>query len=261
MTDNIAVNAGKELYAAVLEAQRSLKSLRKDAHNAFANYDYTSSEAMLQASRDALHAAGLVAFRGAWEYTRCEGAIWDVRMEMTVAHPSSGQKFSEWISWPAVEGKGKPMDKAVATALTTALSYWLRDLLAIPRNAGDDMDERDDRDAEPSTSHKPKEEPKPRSHAELISTMASRIKTYKTWEDLIGKVMIKVDELFTAEPDPSKRLTPEECRQLTWEVAQQGVKVAEDPSVVIAWATMKMKTGFLTNVQVTKLATIAKDNT
>lgn len=44
--------------------------------------------------------------------------------------------------------KGRPLDKAFATALTTALKYWLRDLLLLPRVvADDDMDTRDDRES------------------------------------------------------------------------------------------------------------------
>jgi hypothetical protein len=41
--------------------------------------------------------------------------------------------------------KGRPIDKAVASALTTSLGYWLRDVLLLPREDGDgSMDSRND---------------------------------------------------------------------------------------------------------------------
>ena len=48
---------------------------------------------------------------------------------------------------PVLPEKGRPIDKAEAGARTYALSYFLRDLLLIPRvDEGSDVDQRDDRD-------------------------------------------------------------------------------------------------------------------
>ena len=45
------------------------------------------------------------------------------------------------MDWPIVEAKGKPMDKAVASARTSSLGYLIRDLLIAPRvHPTDDMD-------------------------------------------------------------------------------------------------------------------------
>ena len=51
---------------------------------------------------------------------------------------------------PIIPDKGRPMDKAVATARTYALGYMLRDLLLLPRvEPSADVDARDDRGHEP----------------------------------------------------------------------------------------------------------------
>src|SRR5258707_6928030 len=50
---------------------------------------------------------------------------------------------------PIVEDKSRPMDKAVATALTYNLGYTLRGLLLLPR-VEDEVDQRDDRKYEPT---------------------------------------------------------------------------------------------------------------
>ena len=45
------------------------------------------------------------------------------------------------MDWPIVTGKGKPLDKAVASARTSSLGYLIRDLLVAPRvHPTDDMD-------------------------------------------------------------------------------------------------------------------------
>jgi hypothetical protein len=50
--------------------------------------------------------------------------------------------------WPFAEEKGRPLDKALAGALTSSLGYWLRSLLLVPRD-DEEMDKRDDRAHDP----------------------------------------------------------------------------------------------------------------
>jgi len=71
----------------------------------------------------------------------------------TVAHKDGGA-FECATSTPAIEEKGRPRDKAVATALTYSLGYFLRGLLLLPRvDEATDVDRRDD------TKHDPRDRP------------------------------------------------------------------------------------------------------
>ena len=131
----------KQLYGALLEAQKSLEGVEKKSTNQFARYDYVSAEDMVISAREALHRSGLVIGRKSW-------SIGDGKAKSTffIAHPESGEEIAGDTEFPVVEKKGNPADKAAATALTTGLGYFLRDVLLLPRfNRGENMDHRDDR--------------------------------------------------------------------------------------------------------------------
>lgn len=134
------------IRAALLVAQSSVDSIAKDARNSFHNYAYVSADGMIGAARAALHVAGLVVRRSRWELST-DGCT--VASTFETHYPPTGETWTDSVSWPIVVEKGRPIDKAVAGALTTSFGYWLRDLLALPRE--DDavsMDRRDDRTAQ-----------------------------------------------------------------------------------------------------------------
>lgn len=141
------------IAAALLKAQQALESVKKDATNSFHRYNYTSAEEMIGVCRKALHDHGLVATRATWGIDKDIGEFGCIVSTMTLMHADSGERFDAPITWPIVPEKGRPMDKAIAAALTSSLSYWLRDLLMLPREE-DGMDKRDDRAYEPQ---KPKQ--------------------------------------------------------------------------------------------------------
>lgn len=136
---------GTSLAAMLLEAQRAVQNVPKDARNEFSGYDYTSAESIITEARRALHAAGLTVYRREWVLSMLgESPI--VIATFVVASPTA--ELEAACPFPIVETKGKPLDKALATALTSGLAYWLRDLLLIPRCA-EEMDKRDDAGHEP----------------------------------------------------------------------------------------------------------------
>jgi|GEM_PF-2209178 len=138
----------KNLASALLAAQKALPSVGKDAKNSFHHYSYVSAEAMIGACRDALHGAGLTVRRAGWKYDGSpEGGI--VNSTFVLTHGSTGESVSDEIAWICVPEKGKPIDKAMAGALTSSLGYYLRDLLLVPREDESEMDRRDDRTYEP----------------------------------------------------------------------------------------------------------------
>lgn len=136
------------IAAALLKAQQAIESVKKDATNSFHRYNYTSAEEMIGACRKALHDHGLVATRATWGIDKDIGEFGCIVSTMTLMHADSGERIDAPITWPIVPEKGRPMDKAIAAALTSSLSYWLRDLLMLPREE-EGMDKRDDRDYEP----------------------------------------------------------------------------------------------------------------
>jgi len=138
----------KTLASALLAAQKALPSVGKDAKNSFHHYSYVSAEAMIGACRDALHGAGLTVRRAGWKYDGSpEGGI--VNSTFVLTHGPTGESVSDEIAWICVPEKGRPIDKAMAGALTSSLGYYLRDLLLVPREDESEMDRRDDRTYEP----------------------------------------------------------------------------------------------------------------
>ena len=110
-----------KLSEALLNAQRSVAGVEKNARNDFAKYDYVSADGMVGQLRNALLDNGLVFSRTSW------GIVFDL------THVESGETQRYEAAMPIVETKGRPADKAVLGALTTCLSYVLRDLLLVPR--------------------------------------------------------------------------------------------------------------------------------
>ncbi len=140
----------KEIYKALALAHQSLLSVAKDAVNHYSKYRYTSSEAMVSRARKALLDHALVAGRSGWTYSDISGTADEVAAKVKsrffLFHTESGEQLTEEVEFPAIAKKGTSLDKAVAASLTTALSYWLRDLLLIPRiDEPISMNSRDDR--------------------------------------------------------------------------------------------------------------------
>ena len=136
------------LASALLAAQRALPSVGKDAKNSFHHYAYTSAEGMIGACREALHGAGLALRRAGWKFDGTpEGGL--VHSQFILTHGETGEAATDEVTWIVVPEKGRPLDKALAGALTSSLGYYLRDLLLVPREDESEMDRRDDRTYEP----------------------------------------------------------------------------------------------------------------
>jgi hypothetical protein len=84
-----------------------------------------------------------------------EGQLLLVR-QFSLLH-TSGEERQLSTAWPIVPDKGRPADKAAASAATTSLAYLLRDLLLAPRvDPADDLAGREDRPEQPARKGKPK---------------------------------------------------------------------------------------------------------
>lgn len=148
------------LYAALVRAQAKIEAVAKDAKNKFQGYDYASSEAIIEEARKALSEAGLAVFpigqsiigplstpaaqSDDKEERKPPGPheVSSVLRTFRLAESVSCEYQDTAFSWPVVPEKGRPADKALASALTSSLAYYLRDLLLMPRGVSptDDMD-------------------------------------------------------------------------------------------------------------------------
>lgn len=131
------------LRAALLDAQRAIHAVGRDAKNSYHNYNYTSAESIVVHCRAALNSAGLTLTRASEYEFSPDSTIW-IRSVWTLSAATDTSEQHTTV-WPVIPDKGRPIDKAFAGALTSSLAYYLRDLLLVPRADEDEsMDRRDD---------------------------------------------------------------------------------------------------------------------
>jgi len=131
--------------AALVSAQKQMKPVTKDSTNAFHRYQYASAEDVITAARVALNGAGLALVRS-WRIESNEMGIW-LHSHFQLVFEGSPMPIdlgNSTNAFPIIEDKGRPLDKALAGALTTSLAYYLRDLLLIPKQDENQVDKRDD---------------------------------------------------------------------------------------------------------------------
>jgi hypothetical protein len=132
------------LSTALQKAQASVRAIAHDARNEYHHYAYTSVEAILTECKAALSAYGLTLLPTGQQIVQI-GEQFVLTRAFTLLH-TSGEERPLATSWPVVPEKGRPLDKAAASAATTSLAYLLRDLLLAPRvDPADDLAGREDR--------------------------------------------------------------------------------------------------------------------
>lgn len=139
-----------QLAGALAKAQAAVEAVPHDRRNDYHKYDYTSAEAIIREGKRALSASGLALVPvdqtlNGWER---EGENrFELCRRFLLLH-ASGESCPVMVTWPVVPDRGRPLDKAVASAATTSLAYLLRDLLLMPRvDEADDLAGREDRPA------------------------------------------------------------------------------------------------------------------
>lgn len=138
--------------AALVAAQLTMQAVAKDSTNSFHKYKYASADDVIAAARVALNNQGLALIRS-WSIKFNEAGIW-VDSQFSLVHDGSFGVFNAGtVPFPVIEDKGRPLDKALAGALTSSLAYFLRDLLLIPKDDADQMDRRDDTSHTPAKGH------------------------------------------------------------------------------------------------------------
>jgi hypothetical protein len=133
------------LYAALAQAQATASAVGKSSRNEHHRYAYASSEAIIGEAREALSACGLallcvdasLTLLCDVETSDGDGVVrrssqWQATCHYLLVH-SGGDSLAIVSSTPVLPEKGRPLDKALATAKTYDLAYTLRSLLLLPR--------------------------------------------------------------------------------------------------------------------------------
>jgi len=143
------------VFCALLAAQQAIAAVMKDARANYgerARYSYVSADQMVGECRKALHGAGLILVRESYSVQTIPDMGSMLLSNYLLVHAESGLSISSSQSpWFIIEAQGRPLDKALAGALTTSLSYFLRDLLLVPREDEAEMDQRNDVGYQPNT--------------------------------------------------------------------------------------------------------------
>lgn len=138
----------------LLKAQEAIEGVHKASKNDFGKYRYASAEDMITASRAVLHKNGLVVTRNGWRVIDERGENPPLVEAVYVLAHVDGAHVVCATQYPICIGKGRPEDKALNASLTTGLSYFLRDLLLIPR-CDEEVDQRSDTVARSGTRKTP----------------------------------------------------------------------------------------------------------
>jgi hypothetical protein len=138
----------------LLKAQIEVGAVAKASKNDFGNYKYASAEDMITASRNVLHKNGLIVTRNGWRIVNEVDTFAPLVEAVYVLAHCDGHNVACVTQYPICIGKGRPEDKALNASLTTGLSYFLRDLLLIPR-CDEEVDQRPDTIARSGTRSTP----------------------------------------------------------------------------------------------------------
>ena len=144
---------GTNVAAALVMAQARMKAVGKDETVDYGKkYAYVSAEAMIGACREALNSSGLALVRSGVRFVEGNETRADmVACEYQLIHASGEMLAFVDVPWFVIEMNGRPIDKALAGALTTSMSYFLRDLLLVPKCDEQEIDKRDDSKHEAGT--------------------------------------------------------------------------------------------------------------
>ncbi len=176
------------LAKALSAARDKCQPAPKDAENAYHKYSYASAEAVITAANDALVKSDLALIPMIDDVRTVAPGVTVLDRTWILCHSSGESLTLKLVAWPIIPDKGRPLDKALAGALTASLSYRLRDLLMIPRvDPGDDISGRDDtghangngangNGTNGTNGHAPKESPKeqPKPAAQPTPTLAEQ---------------------------------------------------------------------------------------
>lgn len=155
-------NACPHLSQALSNARDKCKMATKGSRNEFHKYNYASADEVILTAKEALESSGLAIIPQLQEMTVLgsgNAVMYALNRIIFLSHSSGEFVPIELRGWPVVPERGKPLDKAFATALTGSFAYMLRDLLQMPRGDDADMNHRNDAPPPAKPAAKPQTQP------------------------------------------------------------------------------------------------------
>jgi hypothetical protein len=141
-----------EIYGALVKAQAAAGAVAKDSKNQFMRFNYASADHIVWEARTALSSAGLALVTLGWTLVpspeKDAMVVGHVDVSYRLVH-GSGEHLDFAAATPVLVEKGRPLDKALAGAITSNLGYFLRGLLLLPRLEEAEIEARDDRAYDP----------------------------------------------------------------------------------------------------------------
>lgn len=144
----------KALHGAQQSARQVFKSKTATMGERGGTYDYASTESIIIVAKEALANFGLsfMPTKGTMDLI---GGSPVVHTSYMVQH-SGGHSVEYDGSWPIHATGARTIDKAMGSAKTMAVGYFLRDLLMLPREDKDDMDHGSGKSSEPQQRSGPR---------------------------------------------------------------------------------------------------------
>ncbi len=175
------------LCAALAAAQKKCRAAAKESENTFHHFKYASAESVFDEAKKAMADTGLALLPlGPKLVTLGNGQYFALDWDAELLHISGESRAHKIVEgWPVIPDKGRPLDKAFASAITSALSYFLRNLLQMPRvDPADDIAGRDDRQAKPKVKEDPVDEDMVNGWKSWLEKMPDRQKVNDNLKDL-----------------------------------------------------------------------------
>lgn len=162
--------ATPDLFAALAKAQAAVETVGKDGKNRDKHYSYATADSMIRGARAARAGSGL-SLLTSWTYVELDppedtssgqwpGAV--VTLHYVLAHEGGGVVTGQ-LSMHAICSRGRPIDKAVASAATYAEGFVERNLMRLDRQeeSKDDVERRGDEEATAPARPRPQVQPRP----------------------------------------------------------------------------------------------------
>lgn len=155
-----ALLVAQSLIAGVVKGDAVRLPAKEGSGRQDREYTYTSCEDMLTACRIVLHEVGLLLTRDRYVLPPAaetplnvpwvdekgnpqEDVVVVVESHFRLLHLETKEVREFSGLWPVIPSRGQPWDKALGGALSSHWTYFLRDLLLVPRPDGNEMDKRD----------------------------------------------------------------------------------------------------------------------
>ena len=130
-----------KLAAALAQARDACGEVPKNGFNTWHKYFYSTAQDIYATGKAALARTGLSLLPLAPKFVVLGSGTnmcFGLKRRLLLVHASGESVDLGEIEWPVCPDKGRPIEKAYASAITTSLAYYMRDLLQMPSSQPDE---------------------------------------------------------------------------------------------------------------------------